>query len=216
MSNKTAKPKAAKKEPKAAPKKADPDKKKPPKPPKTFKTKGVESMETFLQSIQFKLTAKEKDERNESHTRVWKEIGSLELEKKIFNDNKNAEIKEKKAEFDELMRAMEKGTEDREVRVGLFPVFTKNIVYTVRLDTDEIVSERTMTPQEKERLTKKPATVTKLSSVKDENQVKADAAAAGKKASEPLPETSDGGKAREKTAEEKRQEEDDKAWTEDD
>lgn len=198
------------KEPKAAGEKA-PKKEKAAKPLKTFNTKGKDAkpLETFGKSIPVKLTAKEKDLRVVEHTKVWKTIARLEMEKKVFDENKNAEIKEQKADFDRLMRAMESGVEDREIKCGLFPVFNKNIVYTVRFDTEEIIGERTMTPDEKLKLMpKKPGTVTKLGVVKDETQVKADEKTARMKASALPPETADGGESHE----ERRKKDDDDLW----
>lgn len=159
--------------------------------------KAGKPMETFPKSIAVKLTAVERDARVTTHTKVWKKIQALEMEKKLFDDDKNASIKKLKAEFEQLMRAMESGFEDREIKCGLFPVFEKNQVLTVRLDTEEIVGDRTMSAEEKNKLTpKKPGTVTKLSSVKDDNQVKADENLKKTKDSALPPETSDGGKGK--------------------
>ncbi len=216
---KTGKTKEAAKEPKAAEAKGDKAGKKA-KASKTFNTKakGVKPLETFAQSFPVKLNAKEKDQRIVDHNKVWREIGALEMKKKVFTENLNAELKEKNADFDRLMSAMESGTEDREIRCGLFPVFSKNLVFTVRLDTEEIIGERTMTPDEKLKLMpKKAGTVTKLGIVKDENQVKADEKTARMKASVLPPETADGGTSKaELTDDEKQKKDDDNAWTEDD
>jgi hypothetical protein len=206
------KPTTTKAKPAKDPKAAAAKPAKPAKAVKTFNTKGkdVKPLETFLKSIPVKLSAKEKDERVDKHNKVWKQIGGLEMEKKNFDDNINAKIKKSKAEFDQLMRAMESGIEDQEHKVGLFGVFAANIVHTVRLDTEEILASRTMTAEEKQKMMpKKPGTVTALASVKDENQVKADATAKEKKDAAKAPETADGGEDHEA----RRKEDDDKLWT---
>lgn len=109
-----------------------------------------DAADIYQESVEVELTDEDKAARRIELESIDREIIRLEEQKKADNKVINGEIKVQKARKDGILAALDSGTEKR--MVDCYEHFDERLgkVEVRRVDTDEVVTERAMTTQERE------------------------------------------------------------------
>jgi hypothetical protein len=98
-----------------------------------------------------KLTAEEKEAKAQELASTVDRIKFLEADRREHTAEINSSIKERRHIVEKLVRQVKSGTEEREVDVEEVVDWSAAVVRTVRKDTAEVVSSRTLTPKERQQ-----------------------------------------------------------------
>lgn len=96
------------------------------------------------QRLPCKLSASEREAKNEALVRLEQERSTQEAEKKAWVSEKNAQLKQTRAQIDQTVKELHEGVELRDVEVETVYRFGENKVEYVRRDTSDVVSSREM------------------------------------------------------------------------
>jgi len=100
--------------------------------------------QTEMQKLPCKLTAEDRERKSGELVRLEREESKRKLDKKSKVSELNAELKQVRAQIDQVVEDLEKGTELREVQVeARLDHETKKVRY-IRLDTEEEIQARDM------------------------------------------------------------------------
>ncbi len=105
---------------------------------------------TIMQELPVRLTPEEKARKSEQLVKALEDKDGLESAKKAASDDFKQRLTLKDGEVKKLTREVSTGVEYRDVACEEVMAFGRNQVDLIRQDTGEIVSSRSMRPEERQ------------------------------------------------------------------